>query len=104
MQAAAQLGKAGDTRLRIVIHDRKGPSTKADCLNRLHLALRHDERRSGQLFSAVTFHDAEDMVDPGALALLDQTIAHGADFVQLPVEPLSQPSSRWSAMAWQSLL
>lgn len=95
MQAAAHLGKAGDTRLRIVIHDRKGPSTKADCLNRLHLALRHDERRSGQLFSAVIFHDAEDMVDPGALALLDQTIAQGADFVQLPVEPITQSGRQW---------
>ncbi|NQX94978.1 MAG: glycosyl transferase family protein [Erythrobacter sp.] len=95
MTAAAQLAHGGDHRLRIVIHDREGPSTKADCLNRLHLALRDDERRSGRLFAGVVFHDAEDMVDPAGLSLLDHEIAAGADFVQLPVEPLAQPASRW---------
>ena len=95
MQAAARLGKSGDHRLRIVIHDRPGPSTKADCLNRLHQALRDDERRSGRLFTGVVFHDAEDMVDPGGLSLLDRALADGADFVQLPVEPVAQPKSRW---------
>ncbi|MEM6858099.1 MAG: glycosyl transferase family protein [Pseudomonadota bacterium] len=95
MQAAARLAKAGDHRLRIVIHDRSGPSTKADCLNRLHQALRDDERRSGRLFAGVVFHDAEDMVDPAGLGLLDRALAEGADFVQLPVEPVAQSRSRW---------
>ncbi len=95
MTAAAIAANSGDHRLRIVIHDRAGPSTKADCLNRLHRALRDDERRSGTLFGCIVFHDAEDMVDPGALGLLDAGIAAGADFVQLPVEPLAQPDSRW---------
>lgn len=95
VQAAADLARRGDDRLRIVIHDRHGPSTKADCLNRLYQALRDDERRSGQLFACVVFHDAEDLVDPAGLGLLDQEIAQGADFVQLPVEPLAQPASRW---------
>lgn len=95
MRAADALGRRGDHRLRIVIHDRQGPSTKADCLNRLHQALRDDERRSGQPFACVVFHDAEDMVDPAGLSLLDEQIARGADFVQLPVEPLVQESSRW---------
>ena len=95
MKVAARLGAAGDARLRIVIHDRAGPSTKADCLNRLHKALRDDERRSGRLFDGVIFHDSEDMVDPGALTLLDEALAEGADFVQLPVEPIPQSVSRW---------
>ena len=80
----------GDPRVRLVIHDRDGPSTKADCLNRLHAALAIDEARSGRRFAFVVFHDAEDMVDPAALGLLDEAIAAGADFVQLPVEPLAQ--------------
>ncbi len=95
MKAEAIVALSGDARLRIVIHDRAGPSTKADCLNRLHQALRADERRSGRLFGSIVFQDAEDMVDPGALGLLDAGIAAGADFVQLPVEPLVQPHSRW---------
>ena len=90
---ATKFGRGSDHRLRIVILDRDGPSTKADCLNRLHQAMRDDERRSGELFGAVVFHDAEDMVDPAALGLLDAAIASGADFVQLPVEPVVQPAS-----------
>ena len=90
MQAAP-----GDARLRLVIHGRDGPTTKADCLNRLYQAMRDDERRMGCLFSYVVFQDAEDQVDPAALGLLDEAIADGADFAQLPVEPLPQSSSRW---------
>ena len=42
----------------------------------------------------VVLHDAEDMVDPAALALLDEAIGE-ADFVQLPVLPDAQRYSRW---------
>jgi adsorption protein B len=77
-----------DPRLRLVILDRDGPTTKADCLNRLYAALTLDEERGQRRFAAVVFHDAEDIVDAGALGLLDECIAGGADFVQLPVEPL----------------
>lgn len=92
---AAMDGSAGDPRLRIVVHSNDGPTTKADCLNRLFKALRHDERRGQFRFSCVVFHDAEDMVDPAGLGLLSETIGAGADFVQLPVEPVVQPRSRF---------
>lgn len=92
---AAMRGAPGDPRLRLVIHDRLGPSTKADCLNRLYAALRDDERRSGRKFASIIFHDAEDMVDPAGLGLLDHAIAGGADFAQLPVEPLPQTGRHW---------
>jgi len=64
--AAAAAAASTDPRVRLVIHDRDGPSTKADCLNRLYTALATDEARSGQRFAMVVFHDAEDMVDPAA--------------------------------------
>lgn len=86
----------GDPRLRLVIHGRDGPSTKADCLNRLYRALAEDERRSGQVARMVVIHDAEDMVDPAALSLLDDYI-EDADLVQLPVLPHPLPQSRWIA-------
>jgi len=92
---AAVLAAQGDTRLRVVIHDRDGPSTKADCLNRIFEAMGDDERRSAKRFAAVLFHDAEDMVDPAGLGLLDWAISEGADFAQLPVEPLPQASKDW---------
>lgn len=95
--AAGIAAARGDPRVRMVIHDRDGPSTKADCLNRLYAALATDETRAGRRFASVVFHDAEDMVDAGALGLLDETIAAGADFVQLPVEPLVQRHSGFMA-------
>ena len=87
----------GDPRVRLVIHDCDGPSTKADCLNRLYAALAIDEARAGWRYASVVFHDAEDMVDPAALGLLDETIAAGADFVQLPVELLVPRYGSWFA-------
>jgi adsorption protein B len=87
-------GTGGDSRVRLVVHDREGPTTKADCLNRLYAAMGADERRSGTRFRMVLQHDAEDMVDSAALGLLDAALAR-ADFVQLPVLPEPQAASRW---------
>ncbi|MEP2235661.1 MAG: glycosyl transferase family protein [Alteripontixanthobacter sp.] len=94
--AAVARAACGDRRLRLVVHDRAGPSTKADCLNRLYAALEQDERRRGTPARMVVLHDAEDMVDPAALSLLDRAIGD-ADLVQLPVRPEPQTSSRWIA-------
>ncbi|OGS47930.1 MAG: hypothetical protein A3J40_05590 [Erythrobacter sp. RIFCSPHIGHO2_12_FULL_63_10] len=92
--AAVMRAAQGDARLRLVIHDRDGPSTKADCLNRLYCALGADEARSGFDARMVVFHDAEDMVDPAAIALLDLAM-DDAKFVQFPVLALPQAQSRW---------
>ena len=94
---AAAIGAVGkDPRLRIVVHDRDGPTTKADCLNCLYAALSEDERRSGSRFGFIVLQDAEDMVHPAALAVLAREM-ESADFVQLPVRPEPQPSSPWVA-------
>lgn len=90
--AAAMAGCRGDARVRLVVHDTFGPSCKADCLNRLYRALQDDEAREGAPARMVVLHDAEDMVDPAALALLDAALEH-ADFVQLPVLALPHPAS-----------
>ena len=91
---AVSAAAGGDPRLRIVVHDWLGPTTKADCLNRLYRALEIDEARQGHLARMVVLHDAEDMVDPAAISLLDEAIAR-ADMVQLPVLPMPQARSRW---------
>jgi adsorption protein B len=44
----------------------------------------------------VVMHDAEDMIDPAALSVLDSHI-EGADLVQLPVLPHPLGQSRWIA-------
>lgn len=92
--AAIVRGANDDSRVRIVIHDRDGPTTKADCLNRLYAELEADERKESQDFRLILLQDAEDMVDSAALGLLDEHIEH-AEFVQLPVLPEPQAQSRW---------
>ncbi len=94
--AAAMAASNGDPRLRLVIHSRAGPTTKADCLNRLYGALSEDELRSGSRARCVVLHDAEDMVHPAALVVLDAAL-DGAGFVQLPVRPEPLADSRWVA-------
>ena len=92
--AAVMAASGGDPRLRLVIHDRAGPTTKADCLNRLYGALSEDEMRGGVRARCVVLHDAEDMVHPAALVVLDAAL-NGAGFVQLPVRPEPLSQSRW---------
>jgi len=94
--AAALAAAPGDPRLRLVVHDRQGPTTKADCLNRLYTAMHDHERRDRRPFGAVVLHDAEDMVHPAGLAVLDAALADAA-FVQLPVRPEPQRASPWVA-------
>ena len=92
--AAAMEVAATDPRVRLAVCDTPGPTTKADCLNRLWRALRNDEAAGHPPVDAVVLHDAEDMVDPAALAVIDDALEQ-ADFVQLPVLPLPQRGSRW---------
>lgn len=92
----ALAGTKPDPRLRVVIHDRDGPTTKADCLNRLYRAICEDERRARLPVRALILHDAEDMVHPAALSAMDRAL-DSVDFVQLPVRPEPQCSSRWVA-------
>jgi bacteriophage N4 adsorption protein B len=92
--AAASSAAADDPRVRLVIHGRQGPTTKADCLNRLYAALCADEARGGTRFASVLLHDAEDMVHPAALEAIDTELTR-CDFVQLPVRPELQANSRW---------
>jgi adsorption protein B len=93
---AAMQAAGNDPRVRLVIHDRDGPTTKADCLNRLYRALGQDEARRRFRYRSVVLHDAEDMVHPAALSAIDQAL-DTADFVQLPVRPEPQRQSRWIA-------
>lgn len=94
--SAALQGAGGDPRVRLVMLEHDGPTTKADCLNRLYRALGEDEAQSGEPFRMVLLHDAEDMVDAAALSVLDRALDE-AEFVQIPVRPEPQPDSRWIA-------
>ncbi len=92
--AAVAKVAARDARVRPVTVDADGPTSKAHCLNALYHALRADEARSGAAAHMVVLHDAEDMVDPAELAVLDRAV-RDADFVQLPVLALPRAQARW---------
>ncbi|WP_375380595.1 glycosyl transferase family protein [uncultured Sphingomonas sp.] len=77
-----------DPRVRPVVGERDGPTTKADCLNTLWRALLNAD--PGGETRAVILHDAEDVVHAGELAIFDALIGRN-DIVQLPVLPLIDP-------------
>ena len=85
-----------DPRLRLVLGPTPGPTTKADCLNRMWEAMLADEASSGRRFKAVALHDAEDVVHSAELRIFD-LLTERYDLVQLPVLPLIDPDSRWIA-------
>lgn len=83
-----------DARITMVINDRQGPTTKADCLNRLWQGVLQHEAQTDRRFKAVVLHDAEDLVHPQSLDVYDAHMPAYA-MIQLPVLPLVDPQSRW---------
>jgi adsorption protein B len=92
----AAMRTVADPRLRLVIGPTPGPTTKADCLNRLWERMLADELADGRRFKAVVLHDAEDVVHSAELRLFDSLVER-FDLVQIPVLPLIDPKSRWIA-------
>lgn len=66
-----------------------GPTNKADCLNTIYRAIRTHEAETGQRFGIFAMHDAEDVVHPLELRLLNYLIPR-KDMVQLPVIALER--------------
>ena len=92
----AAIDSVRDPRVIAVEIDVDGPTTKADCLNRLYASLVAYEEAVGRTAKAVVLHDAEDVVHPLELKLFDRLVEY-AGLVQLPVVPLINPDSRWVA-------
>ncbi len=84
---------AQEGRISLAITGSPGPTTKADCLNRLWRALREFEAARGTLVKAVVLHDAEDLVHADEPALFDRMMETHA-FVQLPVRAVPVPGSQ----------
>ncbi|MES2095244.1 MAG: glycosyl transferase family protein [Pseudomonadota bacterium] len=82
-----------DPRIRLVVNPAAGPTTKADCLNRLWQALRREEAAEDWQAAAIVFHDAEDLVHRDELRVY-RALLGKYQVVQLPVMPLVDPQSR----------
>ncbi|WP_235535193.1 glycosyltransferase [Sphingomonas sp. Leaf339] len=91
--AAATAVARDDPRVRLVIGETPGPTTKAGCLNTLWHALLAADAADGCVTKAIVFHDAEDVVHPDELTVFD-TLIEGRAVVQLPVLPLVKRGSR----------
>jgi len=90
----AAVRRAPGTRIRLVVGLAPGPTSKADCLNRLWERMIEDEGAEGIRFKAVILHDSEDVVHSAEPGLFDSLIER-FDLVQLPVVPLIDVKSRW---------
>jgi len=91
---AAAIASVEDPRIEPVLVHADGPTTKADCLNHLYDALLDYELREDRPAAAVVLHDSEDVVHPLELAVFNALIDRAA-LIQLPVQPLPDPRSRW---------
>jgi adsorption protein B len=93
---AAAIASVTDPRIEPVEVAADGPTTKADCLNHLYVALIEYETANDCEAKAVVLHDAEDVVHRFELRIFDGLIDRAA-VIQLPVLPLPDPHSRWIA-------
>jgi adsorption protein B len=86
-----------EPRIACVVVERPGPTSKGDCLNQVYAAACRDGEVSGKPYDAFVLNDAEDMISPLALRVLNHFLGD-ADVVQLPVLPLpSRPSELTAA-------
>ncbi len=83
-----------DCRIHVISSDVDGPTTKADCLNRLYQAMQRHAAATGAGYQAVVLHDAEDLVHPQELTVFGEFIGRFS-LIQLPVLPLHTKGSRW---------
>jgi adsorption protein B len=82
-----------DARVRLVIGERPGPTTKADNLNSMWRALARDDAATGGRTRGVVLHDAEDVVHGSELRVFAALIDRHP-LVQIPVLPLIDREAR----------
>jgi adsorption protein B len=75
-----------------VVTKNPGPSTKADCLNNVIGQILRFEQEEGIRFEIIYMHDAEDVVHPYELKVMNFYVPD-YDLVQIPVVPL--PRKWW---------
>ena len=76
-------------RLRRVEVPHDGPTSKADCLNWLILAIFDYEKRHDIEFAGVILHDSEDVLHPMELRFYNYLLPR-KDMIQLPVTSLDR--------------
>jgi adsorption protein B len=76
-----------------VPHD--GPTSKADCLNSIYQRMQEYEQQHGVRFDVVITHDAEDLIHPESLRMINY-YSRTHDMVQVPVLALPTPAREFT--------
>ena len=89
-QAVSEAGRLHErVHLALVPHD--GPTSKADCLNTIRRYMVEYEERHGVRFETIVLHDAEDLIHPDSLRLINWFM-RDYQMVQVPVLALPTAS------------
>jgi len=84
-----------DARVHTAICDHYGPTSKGDCLNWAYRRMVEYEQRQGLAFEIVITHDAEDLIHPESLRLINW-FSRDHEMVQIPVLPLATALAEWT--------
>jgi adsorption protein B len=84
-------------RVKVVVNDRDGPTTKAQNLNCMWNEMLRKE--GTEPYDIVVLHDVEDVIHPLSLLLYNYLIPR-RDMVQLPVFPLERPWNKWTTWTY----
>lgn len=82
-------------RVHLALCPHDGPTSKADCLNWIYQRMLLFESEHGVTFDVVMTHDAEDLIHPDELRLVNH-YADSYDMIQVPVLPLPTPLRQWT--------
>jgi len=78
------------TRVHLVVVPHNGPTSKGDCLNWAYRGMEEQERLHGVRYDVIMTHDAEDLVEPDSLRLVNW-FSRDYAMVQVPVLALPTP-------------
>jgi len=84
-----------DPRVHVAICHHPGPTSKGDCLNAAYRAMADYEARYAVRFEIVMTHDAEDLIHPESLRLVNW-FSREFHMIQMPVLPLPTTAGEWT--------
>lgn len=92
---AVRTAARADSRVHVALGRHAGPTSKADCLNSAYRAMEEYEARYRVRFDIVMTHDAEDLIHPESLRLVNW-FSREYSMIQMPVLPLGTVNGEWT--------
>lgn len=102
VEIAFRMQKLHPEKITVVVNDRPGPTSKAQCLNRILNVMTEGIRESERngmtpwIPRFVAIHDAEDVIHPLSFKAINAQ-DEDLDFIQVPIFSLPVPTSQWVA-------